>query len=77
MSKNVHVTHRKDGSWAVVREKSERASSLHDTQREAIEAGREIARNNRAELVIHDKENRIRDKDSYGHDPNPPRDTKY
>ncbi len=76
--KNIHVTHRKDeGKWAVKGEGDSRASALYDTQREAIEAGQEIARNNRSELVIHDRDNRIRDKDSYGHDPNPPKDTKH
>ncbi len=77
MAKNIHVTHRQDGSWAVIREKAEQASGLYDTQGEAIERAREIARNNQVELVIHDRENRIRDKDSYGNDPCPPRDRKY
>lgn len=77
MGKNIHVTHRQDGSWAVIGEGDERASSLHETQGEAIETGRSIAENNRAELVIHDRENRIRDKDSFGNDPCPPRDRKH
>jgi len=77
MSKNIHVTHRKDQSWAVIGERDTRASSLHKTQADAIEAGRDIAKNNKAELVIHDRENLIRDKDSYGNDPNPPKDKKH
>jgi len=77
MAKNIHVTHREDGSWAIIREKAKQASGLYDTQREAIELAREMARKGRVELVIHDRENRIRDKDSYGNDPCPPRDTKY
>ena len=77
MGKNIHVTHRADGSWAVIGEKDSRASSLHDTQSKAIENGRGIAINNRSELVIHDRHNIIRDKDSYGNDPCPPRDTKH
>lgn len=78
MAKNVHVTYRKDeNKWAVVREGNDRASSLHDTQWDAIDSGRDIARNNRVELVIHDQHNRIRDKDSYGNDPYPPRDRKH
>jgi hypothetical protein len=74
MGKNVHVTHRASGKWAVVGEGNSRASGLFNTQRAAIDAGRDIARNNRAELVIHDRENRIRDKDSLGNDPCPPKD---
>ena len=73
MGKNIHVTHRADGSWAVVGEGDSRASSLHSTQREAIDVGRQIAQNNRSELLIHDRDNRIRDRDSHGHDPFPPR----
>lgn len=78
MKKNIHVTHRKEEKkWAVKGEGDKKASGLYDTQGEAIEAGREIAQNNKSELVIHDRQNRIRDKDSYGNDPNPPRDTKH
>jgi len=78
MGKNIHVTRRKsEDKWAVIGEGDERASSLHETQGEAIEAGRSITENNRSELVIHDRENRIRDKDSFGNDPCPPRDKKH
>lgn len=77
MGKNIHVTRRSDGSWAVIGEGDARASSLHDTQGAAIEAARPLAINNRAELVIHDRNNRIRDKDSFGPDPVPPRDRKH
>jgi hypothetical protein len=76
MGKNVHVTHRASGQWAVVSEGASRASGLYDTQGRAIDAGRDIARNHRSELVIHDRENRIRDSDSYGNDSCPPHDKK-
>jgi hypothetical protein len=72
MGKNIHVTHRADGTWAVIGEGDSRASSLHDTQEAAIVTARSIAINNRSELVIHDRHNRIRDKDSHGSDPYPP-----
>ena len=77
MGKNIHITHRKDGSWAVIGAGDERASSRHGTQGEAIDAGKRIAEHNKAELVIHDRQNRIRDKDSYGNDANPPKDKKF
>lgn len=78
MGKNIHVTRRSDkDKWAVKGEGDQRASGLYCTQQEAIEAGREIAKNNRSELVIHDRENRIRDKDSFGPDPYPPKDRKH
>jgi len=78
MGKNIHITHRKDDEkWAVKGEGDSRAASLHNTQRDAIESGRPLAEKNRSELVIHDRNNRIRDKDSYGNDPHPPKDKKY
>ena len=77
MGKNVHITHRKDGSWAVIGEKDSRASSLHRTQGDAIATGRPLAIKNRSEFVIHGRDNKIVDKDSFGHDPNPPRDRKH
>jgi uncharacterized protein YdaT len=78
MGKNIHITRRKDeDKWAVIAEGNSRASSLHDTQREAMESGRPLAEKNRSELVIHDKHNKIRDKDSYGSDPYPPKDRKH
>jgi len=77
MGKNIHVTHRKDGSWAVIGEGDDRASGRFATQGDAIKAGQPLAEKNRSELVIHDRQNRIRDKDSYGNDPHPPRDRKH
>ena len=67
-----HVVPR-SGRWAVTRQNADRASSLHDTQREAIEAGRELAQHSRSELLIHGRDGRIRERDSHGRDPFPPR----
>ena len=75
--KNIHITHRKDNTWAVKGEGDKRASSLHKTQGDAIKAGTPLAKANKSELVIHDRKNRIRDKDSYGNDPHPPIDKKH
>ena len=74
--KNVHIVPREDG-WAVRRPHAERDSSRHDTQEQAIEAGRNTARRERTEVVIHRPDGRIRDRDSYGNDPFPPRDKKH
>lgn len=59
--------------WAVRRSGSDRASVTADTQGEAIDLGREISRNQGTELVIHRPNGRIRDSDSHGNDPYPPR----
>jgi len=71
-----HVVPRVDG-WAVQREGGDRASSLHDTQADAIGSARDLARRNHTELVIHGRNGKIRDSDSYGNDPCPPRDKKH
>ena len=69
--RNQHVIPAKDG-WAVKSAGSSRATKVFDTQREAIERGREIARNQRSELLIHGRDGRIREKNTYGRDPYPP-----
>lgn len=72
-SNNQHVTRRSDGLWQVKGEGNTRATGLFQTQHEAIDRGREIARNYRSELVIHRPNGQIREKDSHGRDPHPPR----
>ncbi|EOG9911642.1 DUF2188 domain-containing protein [Pseudomonas aeruginosa] len=52
---------------------NQRATSVHDTQQQAIDAARDIARNQQSELVIHRPDGRIRDKDSHGNDSFPPK----
>lgn len=73
---NQHVVRRGNG-WAVRGENNSRDTSHHQTQTEAIEAAREIAQNQGREVVIHGRDGKIRDKDSYGHDPMPPKDRKH
>ena len=75
--KNYHVTPRPDGKWQVIRDGADRASSVHDTQRDAIDRGRDLAKDDRTDLRIHGRDGRIRDSDSYGNDPNPPKDQKH
>jgi uncharacterized protein (TIGR02271 family) len=67
----VHVVSRA-GGWAVVREGRERATSVHPTQAEAARAGREIARKDGAEFLLHARDGRIRDRSDYGGDPGRP-----
>jgi hypothetical protein len=69
--KNQHVVPH-EGQWAVRGAGNERLTSVHSTQREAIERARAIARNEGSETLIHGRDGRIREKDSYGHDPFPP-----
>jgi Uncharacterized protein conserved in bacteria (DUF2188) len=73
--RDIHVVPRSDG-WAKIKEGADRAGGTFDTQGEAIESAREQARRENVEVVIHRPDGRIRDSDSYGNDPFPPRDTK-
>ena len=72
MSKSHHIVPHKDG-WAIKRSGSERASHVCGTQKEAIDKGRAISRNQGTEFFIHDSKGRIRERDSHGNDPCPPR----
>ena len=72
MGKNQHVVP-KGGKWQVIGEGNEKATATFDTQAEAIEKAREIAINQESEVVIHGKDGKIREKNSYGNDPYPPK----
>jgi hypothetical protein len=69
--KNQHVVPHGD-DWAVRGAGNQRATSVHLTQADAERAAREIAINQRSEVVIHRPDGRIRDKNSYGNDDYPP-----
>lgn len=73
MSKNLHVVPRNEG-WAIVGEGKSKATSVHDTQAEAIEEARTIARKLSGQLVIHRRDGRVRERDSYSSDPVPPKE---
>jgi hypothetical protein len=67
-----HVVHNPRSGWEVKRDGGERASSHHDTKREAIDQGRQVSRGQGTELRIHNR-GWIASSDSHGGDPNPPR----
>ncbi len=68
MKKNQHVVPHEKG-WTVKGAGNERNTKIVPTQKEAIDIAREIAKNQQSELVIHNKEGKIREKDSFGNDP--------
>lgn len=76
MGKNQHVVPRA-GEWAVLGAGNSRDTSRHDSQSEAIRTARKYAINQESELVIHGRNGRIRDKDSFGNDPCPPKDKRH
>ena len=59
--------------WGVRGEGNERLTKSFDTQREAIGYGRDIARNQNAELRIQGENGQFREAWSYGNDPHPPK----
>ncbi|MBM6823691.1 DUF2188 domain-containing protein [Veillonella magna] len=71
MGKNQHVV--PNGSaWSVKGAGNSKATKNFSTKQPAINYAREISRNQKSELVIHNKDGRIAQKDSHGHDPHPP-----
>ncbi|CAN1724167.1 DUF2188 domain-containing protein [Hyphomicrobium sp. 1Nfss2.1] len=62
-----------NGDWAVRGAGNGRVTSTHHTQSDAASSARRIAQNQGSEVVIHRPDGRIRDKDSYGNDPYPPK----
>lgn len=72
-NKSHHVVPNPNGGWDVKKGGSNRASCHHDKKQSAVDAGREISRNQKTELVIHNSDGRIAQKDSHGKDSFPPK----
>ena len=72
MGKNKHVVPH-NGEWAVRGAGNSRVTEIFRTQEQARGRAREIAINQQSEVVIHRPNGQIRDKDSYGNDPYPPK----
>ncbi len=70
--KNQHVVPHDDG-WAVRGAGNDRPSRVFDRQSDAIDYARGVAQNQQSELLVHGRNGRIRDRDSYGNDPFPPK----
>lgn len=75
--KDIHVVPHPEGGWGTRAEGAARFGRKTETQREAIDIGRNQARREQSELVIHGRNGQIRDSDSYGNDPHPPKDKKH
>ena len=67
-----HVVPKGD-KWAVRKAGASRASGTFKTQGAAIKEAKKLAKNQRTELYIHGKDGRIRERNSYGSDPAPPK----
>lgn len=65
---SIHIVPRGD-TWGVVREGDDGDITSYMTHADALEIGRDIARQERAELVIHDSDGGVRGLDFYGSEP--------
>ena len=74
--KNQYVVPTKDG-WGVRSEGSDKLTVKTDTKGEAMKIGTNIAQNQQSELTILKKDGKIQNKNSFGNDPNPPKDKKH
>lgn len=72
MRKNQHVVSHPD-DWGVRGEGNEKVTRVFDTQHEAIDYGRQQSINQKSELLIHRQNGEIRERNSYGNDPSPPK----
>lgn len=75
MGRNQYVVPTENG-WAVKGEKSKKATKNFDTKVKAVERATQIAQNQKSELTILKKNGKIQNKNSFGNDPNPPKDKK-
>lgn len=73
--KNQHVVKHPDG-WAVKGAGNSKATKVTTTQKEAIDAAQDIARNKQSDTKVHGRDGKIRAGNSYGNDPHPPTDKK-
>ena len=74
--KSYHVIPKSNGEWSVKRTGAERATGNFPTKKGAVATARELVTKSGGELIIHEKDGRVSERNSFGNDPNPPRDSK-
>jgi len=74
--KTQHVVPAKQGGWNVKKGGATKATVHTSTKAEAEKIAKELAKKQKAELVIHGKDGKIQNANSYGNDPCPPKDKK-
>ena len=67
------VTPHEDG-WQHKKDGNERATGVYPTQQEAWDAAKNAARKDETEAFLHGRDGQIRERNSYGNDPCPPKD---
>jgi len=71
--KSIHVVTSPSGGWAVRKSGATRATRTFETQAAAIVYGKDAAKKVTGELFIHRPNRLIRERNSYGSDPHPPK----
>jgi hypothetical protein len=69
---NLHVV-KHNGQWAVKQERQSSPLSTHRTQSTAEKNARTLAKLAHLEVYLHGRDGKIRERNTYGHDPFPPR----
>lgn len=72
-NRNQHVTPHPNGGWQVKGAGNLKATVRTKTQAEAYMMAKEIATNEHSEVIVHGQNGRIREKNSFGNDPFPPK----
>lgn len=74
-NKSTHVVPNKEkGGWDIKQSDGQKSSGHFDMKKDAVDRAREISKNQKTELTIHNKDGKIAKKDSHGNDPHPPKD---
>lgn len=71
--KDIHVVPH-NGGWATRKEGAQRVGHTADTQSAAYGLAKQQAKREGVEVVIHRPDGTIRNSNSFGNDPNPPKD---
>lgn len=71
--KNYWTQQRPDGKWESKREGAGRASKVTDTQAEAWKHSKQRATDAKGEALLKGRDGKIRERNTYGKDPYPPK----
>lgn len=66
-----------DNRWTLKANGSSKPISTHQKQSTAITKAEQIAKEQKTELIVRGRDGKIRSKDSFGPDPNPPKDKEH
>jgi len=68
-----HVVRNPKGGWSVRESGASRATRVFDSQADAVRFAKELSKRQGGDLFVHRSDGRIRERDSYGRVPFPPK----